>query len=706
MLRRVLALAGFAALAVQIAAAFLPPAVFLPLAAVLCLAALLVWKRKASFARGALLVLCVAAACLLWRTAYLELRVRPIQQRAGTTAAVEATVLATRPGYANGLIYATVRVESMEGERLAAPFSISVDQMPLLEPGERFRTVMTFVPLPADAYRLSNYADGVYLGAAALQGRELELLGPSPGLLPGLLRLQGRLANALRRQLGEPLGSLAAAMTVGSRDGLQAEIKENFRRAGLSHVLVVSGLHLSAVSGLVYAGLRKLLKRRRAAALGACAATAAFMLLVGATPSVIRAGVVMLLVYGAMLARRKSDALTSLGAALLLLLVNPFAALDAGLLLSFSATLGVLCAHTLWRQTWGAAERGTASRWKRWSLKVLQATAISAGATLGTLPVLILLRSGISLLTLACNLLVVPVLPLTICFGFCAAVAASVPLLSVLAGPAGLLCGLCLRWIAAVAQLAAAVPGAFVHITGEYAFGACLLLYGLLFGAWKWRVPLRRTLAGCAAFLLCAVVLYGAVQGNAVTAVPCGSAENAPVLLLQRGRTVVLYRGPETAAMAVQEELELHDRTQIDLLIDLRADGDAAALAEQLPAQETFTVARDCINRATFQPFYDTIITVKRQAEGSFACVETGGCKLGVSSGAVDVSPYPPFDVYFGGSSAVEGLRCNTLILSRTGRAWTQTAEAKACLTGSVRQVQLSPRGVWTVKEEWYGTTG
>ena len=707
MLRRVLALAGFTALAVQIAAAFLPPAAFLPLAAVLCLTALLLWKQKPPSVRrnGVLLMLCVAAVCLVWRTAYLELRVRPIQERAGTTAAVEATVLETRPGYAAGLVYATVRVETVNGERLAMPFSVSVDQMPFLESGERFRAPVTFAPLNRDAYRLSSYADGVYLGAGALAGRDMELLGPSPGLLPGLLRLQGRLANTLRRQLGEPLGSLAAAMTVGSRDGLQTELKDNFRRAGLSHVLVVSGLHLSAVSGLVYAGLRKLLKRRRAAALGACAATVAFMLLVGATPSVIRAGVVMLLVYGAMLARRKSDALTSLGAALLLLLGNPFAALDAGLLLSFGATLGVLCAHALWREKRGAAEREAVSPWKRWGLKHLQAAAISAGATLGTLPVLILLRSGISLLTLICNLLVVPVLPLTICFGFCTA-AASAPLLSVLAGPAGLLCGLCLRWILTVARLAAAVPGAFVHITGEYAFGVCLLLYGLLFAAWKWRVSLRRTLAGCTALVLCAVLLYGAVQGNTVTAIPCGSAENTPVLLLQRSRAVVLYRGPETAVRAVLEELEQHNRTGIDLLIDLRPDGDAAALAEQLPAKDTFTVAQDCINHATFRPFYDTIITVKRQAEGNFACVEAGGCKLGVSSGAVDVSPYPPFDVYFGGSSAVKGLHCKTLILSRAGRAWTRTADAQTCLTGSVQQAQLSPRGTWALKEEWYGITG
>lgn len=705
MLRRVLALAGLTALVSQILASFLPPVVLIPLAAVLLLAGLAAKCRcRALAARNALMLIgCVACAALLWRAAYLQLRVRPVQAYAGTAAVAEAMVLEARPGYAEGAMYATVRVELLDGKRLAAPFSVSVAQMPWLEPGSRFRAELAFQPLRRDAYRLSNYADGVYLAAGALRAEQIQELATARGPVPYMLRLQRRLAAVLRQQLGEPLGPLAAAMTVGSRDGLTAEVREYFRRAGLSHVLVVSGLHLSAVSGLVYWGLRRLLKRRRWAACGACAATAAFMLLVGGTPSVLRAGVMMLLVYGGILARRKSDALTSLGAALLLLLVNPFAAMDAGLLLSFGATLGVLCANALWRRRQAGREARALGRAVGLGQRLLGAAAVSLGATAGTLPILILLRSGVSLLTLGSNLLAVPLLPAAILFGFCTALPGAVPALAFLAKPAGLLCGLCLRWVLAVAKAASAVPGAFVHITGEYAFGCCLLLYALLFAAWKFRVPLRRALVSCTAFLLCAVLLYSAFQGDTVTAVPCGSAENAPVLCLQKGRAAVLFRGPDANAAAVLETLELYHCSKIDLLIDLRTDGDASALAEILPAREAFTVARDCVNNATFTPFYGTIITVKRQAGGCFACVEAGGCKLGVSSGAVDVSAYPPFDVYFGGSGTVQGLRCDTLLLTRAARAWQQEAQLRECLTGGVREVQVNPRGTWLVKEEWYG---
>ena len=55
-------------------------------------------------------------------------------------------------------------------------------------------------------------------------------------------------------------------MTAASRALLTDEVKDAFRGAGLSHVLVVSGLHLSAVGGLVYAAVRRMGRRRLACA--------------------------------------------------------------------------------------------------------------------------------------------------------------------------------------------------------------------------------------------------------------------------------------------------------------------------------------------------------------------------------------------------------------------------------------------------------
>ena len=140
-------------------------------------------------------------------------------------------------------------------------------------------------------------------------------------------------------------------MCVGERSGLSADLKQLFQQAGLSHILVVSGLHLSAIGALCYLALKRFLNRRAAAALS-CLAVLLFMCVVGFTPSVVRAGCVMLLIYIGKLLKQPGDTLTSLGlAALLLCIQNPFAAQDIGLLLSFSATLAVLFAGNVMERT-------------------------------------------------------------------------------------------------------------------------------------------------------------------------------------------------------------------------------------------------------------------------------------------------------------------------------------------------------------------
>ena len=80
-----------------------------------------------------------------------------------------------------------------------------------------------------------------------------------------------------------------------------------------------------------------------------------FMGLAGFSPSVTRAGIMMLLYLGGFLLRREPDSLNSLGlAALVILFANPFAAADLGMLLSFSATAGFCCCKSLLRVCWSA----------------------------------------------------------------------------------------------------------------------------------------------------------------------------------------------------------------------------------------------------------------------------------------------------------------------------------------------------------------
>lgn len=145
-----------------------------------------------------------------------------------------------------------------------------------------------------------------------------------------------------RKLLGEKNGATASAMVLGRKKGMDSEVKALYQGAGISHLLAISGLHLS----LIGAGLFGLLKKvRLPVALSAGISTLiliAYAQLTGMGISTRRALVMFLLFLAAGLLKRTPDLPTSLAVAALLLLVpKPQRILDAGFQLSFSAVLGI-----------------------------------------------------------------------------------------------------------------------------------------------------------------------------------------------------------------------------------------------------------------------------------------------------------------------------------------------------------------------------
>ena len=145
-----------------------------------------------------------------------------------------------------------------------------------------------------------------------------------------------------RKLLGEKNGATASAMVLGQKKGMDSEVKALYQGAGISHLLAISGLHLS----LIGAGLFGLLKKvRLPVTLSAGISTwilIVYAQLTGMGISTRRALVMFLLFLAAGLLKRTPDLPTSLAVAALLLLVpKPQRILDAGFQLSFSAVLGI-----------------------------------------------------------------------------------------------------------------------------------------------------------------------------------------------------------------------------------------------------------------------------------------------------------------------------------------------------------------------------
>ena len=195
-------------------------------------------------------------------------------------------------------------------------------------------------------------------------------------------------ARALRDSLLAAYDStaapLAVALVTGDKRFLSDALDTYLSRSGTSHAMVVSGLHVSCLVAFAVA----LTRGRRRLALLIVPFLLFYALMAGGTPSAFRAVMMQGVFLAAPIARRETDGLTSLSAALLvLLLLNPYAAGSVSLQLSFTSVAGILAVAPALSAKWLRAVKALAGRGRFWALaaRPLRATALSMATSLGAM---------------------------------------------------------------------------------------------------------------------------------------------------------------------------------------------------------------------------------------------------------------------------------------------------------------------------------
>lgn len=144
--------------------------------------------------------------------------------------------------------------------------------------------------------------------------------------------------------LPEPQSSLLKAMLLGRRPDSRLSFSEELRRTGLSHIAVVSGMHLVLLAQLSFSMARLLKRNPFSSALIALATILLFVVVTGGRPSVYRAGLMSGFgLVGILLGRLYRPGRALLWAAFFILLANPLLLRwDIGFQLSFAASLGLI----------------------------------------------------------------------------------------------------------------------------------------------------------------------------------------------------------------------------------------------------------------------------------------------------------------------------------------------------------------------------
>lgn len=394
------------------------------------------------------------------------------------------------------------------------------------------------------------------------------------GSAPGRgLRLPGRLRQWLLRPVDEAEGpgpSLARALVFGDARRVPPEWRTGLRRAGLSHLLAVSGLHV----GLLLAGFWWIFGALsgRLAWAGAVSILLLYGCLVGPRPSFLRAAVMALLVVLSMALERPPQGLNSLCAALILILAfDPGASGDLGFRLSFLATGGILILAPRLLNWWRGGPETRPSR------PVAVALAATFAAQLATLPITAVEIGLLTPLSPLLNLAFVPLTALVLGFSLvwvALAALASIPVLLPALGPSARAVQTILDLLSLpFASLAHLPPGSWLALPVSVAPGAALALaiwLGFLVSGF------RRAFWGLALVLVCtpalpdrepSLAMLDVGQGEAVL---LRSGERGPVILVDGGG----FRRGNFAEAALLQALAAEGVHRIDLAILSHGDSD------------------------------------------------------------------------------------------------------------------------------------
>jgi competence protein ComEC len=333
-------------------------------------------------------------------------------------------------------------------------------------------------------------------------------------------------------------------LLLGDRTELSEEIKTAFMNTGTIHVLAVSGSHVVLVAEIIVIVVGVLRFSRRPKILVAMAMLIFYMYLTGATPSVVRATIMMVVMLLGKLFEEKTDVYNMLGvSAVVILLYEPKQLFDVGFQLSFSAVFSIVYFYP----KLNALIPKIPEPWEEF--KILEWTwqlfAVSLAAQVGTLPFTAYYFGKVSIVSLFANLIVVPLVGVVVTVGL-----------------SGALLGIFSLWIAScfseVNELIAVVTLNFVKwaeqvpyaVVNTATFGVKETLFysiavGIVFNIGN-RMIIKRFLAAAlvtANGLLLADLADDQSRHLRVTFLDVGQGD-AAVLQFPTGETVIVDAGP------------------------------------------------------------------------------------------------------------------------------------------------------------------
>lgn len=283
------------------------------------------------------------AVSLISSFCYFDVYAGSVEEYYGDNHTIEALVTSSRTYDVNFSTY-DVTVTKIDGKETNHKAILVCTYTSELEPGFIVTANVSAEKFDPDTTGISMHSDGIFIQyTSAEEASALVIDEDDFHLTVALSQLNKSLAHIFNANLDETTAEICSAMLLGNKDQLNNLTERNFSRAGGSHLLALSGMHVSIIMGLLMLLLKKLRTPSKLIAVILIVCSVCYLLLTGIKISAARSVIMVSLVYLSTLSSRRNDSLTSLAfAGALIMLISPCSVLDVGFWMSFGATLGIL----------------------------------------------------------------------------------------------------------------------------------------------------------------------------------------------------------------------------------------------------------------------------------------------------------------------------------------------------------------------------
>lgn len=552
-------------------------------AAILCAGAMLCRKRWPDRSKQAVLLLAGLTIGLLWSGLYRMIFLAPARELDGRTIRMSA-VVAEYPEIKRNGCSVIVEVETASDIPVTAVLYTD-GKGERVQPGDHIETVAycTVGSRSLSGEDISYYtAQGIFLQAQAYGRLDIS----RPNRIPVKywpIVLSQSIKRGIDQSFPEDVSPLIKALTTGDRQDMSDATTNSLRRAGLSHMVAVSGMHLAMLAGVLNFVLGR---GKRSTVLAVILSSVLFCGVAGQTPSVVRAAImVSLLQLAPLLGRERDDSTALLFALMLLLLWNPMSAAHVGLQLSFAAVTGILFLSESIRKWMYRAlrlDQKTKRKFFRLPYALLRfgtdVLAVTLGATIFTMPLSAIYFGSVSLIAPLSNLLIAwAVSPLLLGGLLTGLLGLALPAVAMAVSAAITPLARFFLWAAEGFSKPglASIPLDVVYYRIWLLFVCLLLLLGLLMpGKKRLRVPLTMTMV-----TLAAAVMFTAMdfrQGSmVVTVLDVGQGQS---VLIRTGEQLTIVDcggfGGRNAGDITADYLQARSVNKVDRIILSHYDED------------------------------------------------------------------------------------------------------------------------------------